>query len=147
MQNAPPMPTRRSPSRPPPGQPAPAAPGQPARRPGDGPERWVADAGDAAQAVLMIPADARRQRRFEVSCAMTVALREAQPGAWHELTVLAGGTQQWQRREPTRNPGAWDGLDYRFSCSVPVGQALRIVASVSTQGSRRRSLRVEADEI
>lgn len=110
------------------------------------PERWVTDAGDAAQAVLVIPADARRQRRFEISCAMTVALRDAQPGAWHQMTVEAGGTRQWQRREPTRNPGAWDGLDYRFTRSVPVGQALRIVVSVATQGGRRRSLVIEAEE-
>jgi hypothetical protein len=111
------------------------------------PERWRVDAGDAAQAVLTIPADARRERRFEIGCAMTVALREAQPGAWHQMTVLAGGAQQWQRREPTHNPGAFDGLDYRFSRIVPVGQALRIVVSVAAQGGRRRSLVVEADEV
>ncbi len=111
------------------------------------PERWAIDAGDAAQAVLTIPADARRERRFEISCAMTVGLREPQPGAWHQMTVQAGGAQQWQRRVPTQNPGAWDGLDYRFTRTVPVGQALRLVVSVACQGGRRRSLQVEAEEI
>lgn len=111
------------------------------------PERWAVDAGDAAQAVLTIPADARRERRFEIGCAMTVGLREPQPGAWHQMTVLAGGAQQWQRRVPTQNPGAWDGLDYRFTRTVPVGQALRLVVSVACQGGRRRSLKVEAEEM
>jgi hypothetical protein len=115
------------------------------------PEHWLIDAGDAAQAVLTIPADAKRQRRFEISCAMTVALREdrseAEGAAWHQMTVQAGGTQQWQRRVVTQNPGAWDGLDYRFTHSVPVGRALRLVVSVACQGSRRRSVKVEAEEI
>ncbi len=111
------------------------------------PERWAVDVGDAPQAVLTIPADAKRQRRFEISCAMTVQLRQAQPGAWHQMTVQAGGTQQWQRRVDTASPGTWDGLDYRFTRSVPVGQALRIVVSVATQGGRRRSLKVDAEEI
>ncbi len=118
-----------------------AEPAQPAK-----PEHWQVDAGDAAQAVLTIPADARRERRFEISCAMTVGLREPQPGAWHQMTVLAGGAQQWQRRVPTQNPGAWDGLDYRFTRTVPVGQALRLVVSVACDGGRRRSLKVEAEE-
>jgi hypothetical protein len=119
---------------------------RPSSAPSPKPERWAVDAGEAAQAVLTIPADAKRERRFEISCAMTVSLREAQPGAWHQMTVQAGGSQQWQRREPTQNPGAWDGLDYRFTRTVPVGQALRLVVSVACQGGRRRSLKVEAEE-
>jgi hypothetical protein len=110
------------------------------------PERWSAAAGDAATVTLLIPADARRERRFEIACAITVALREPAPGAWHQMTVLANGTQQWQRREPTHNPGAYDGLDYRFSRSVPVGQALRVQVSVASHGASRRSLVIEAEE-
>lgn len=110
-------------------------------------EHWAVDAGDAPQAVLSIPADARRERRFEISCAMTVALREPSSSAWHQLTVQADGAQQWQRRVPTQNPGAWDGLDYRFTRTVPMGRALRLVVSVACQGVRRRSLKVEAEEI
>jgi hypothetical protein len=36
------------------------------------PERWASDVGDAAEAVLDIPPDLRRERRFEISCAMTL---------------------------------------------------------------------------
>ena len=111
------------------------------------PERWTLSAGDAATATLTIPADARRERRFEIACAATVALPAEAPGGWHQMTVQANGARQWQRRLPTQNPGAWDGLDYRFSRSVPVGQALRITVAVACQGARRRSLVVEADEV
>jgi hypothetical protein len=126
----------------------PAQPAQPqSNMPSPPPEHWSVDAGDAAQATLVIPADARRQRRFEISTTMTVGLREPAAGAWHQMTVLANGTQQWQRREATHNPGAFDGLDYRFSRSVPVGQTLRVVVSVVCQGGRRRRLVVEAEEV
>ncbi|MDE2370115.1 MAG: hypothetical protein KGN16_14185 [Burkholderiales bacterium] len=112
------------------------------------PERWAITAGDAATATLIIPADARRERRFEIACAMTVALAAgADDGAWHQMTVQADGTEQWRRRVATANPGAWDGLDYRFSRSVAVGRALRITVAVACQGARRRSLVIEADEI
>jgi len=119
------------------------------------PERWALAAGDAAHAVLTIPADARRERRFEIACAATCAVPpavgRAEPGgddgaAWLQLTVQANGVQQWRRREPAHNPGQFDGLDYRFSRSVPVGQALRITAAVAGQGVRRRTLVIEADE-
>ncbi len=121
---------------------APAAPDLERR-----PERWSITAGDAATATLLIPADARRERRFEIACAATVQLREPAPGAWHQMTVLADGAQQWQRREPTHSPGAFDGLDFRFSRTVPVGQALRVQVSVATHKAQRRSLVIEADEI
>ncbi len=110
------------------------------------PERWTVNAADAAQASLVIPADARRERRFELACAMTVGLAETHPAAWHQMTVLANGVQQWSRRVATHNPGAFDGLDYRFARTVPVGQSLRVVVSVACQGGRRRSLVIEADE-
>ena len=108
------------------------------------PERWTVDAGDAAEAQLVIPADARRERRFEIACAITVTAPADPTAAWHQMTVQANGTRQWQRRVPTHGP--WDGLDYRFSRSVPVGQALRVTVSVACQGGRRRSLVVEAEE-
>jgi hypothetical protein len=111
------------------------------------PEHWSLQAGDAASATLTIPADARRERRFEIACAITVAAPAELHGAWHPMTVQANGSQQWRRREPTHNPGAWDGMDYRFSRSVPVGQALRVTVAVACQGARRRTLVIEADEI
>ncbi len=108
------------------------------------PERWFVDAGDAALAQLLIPPDAFRERRFEISCAMTVRRIEDAGTAWHRLTVLADGLQQWQRRVDT-HPGI-DGLDYRFERTVPPGQALRIGVEVACAGAVRRSLLVEADE-
>lgn len=65
---------------------------------------------------------------------------------WLQVTVQANGTQLWQRRVTAHNPGAWDGLDYRFSRSVPVGQTLKVQVSVTGQGVRRRSMDIEADE-
>lgn len=111
------------------------------------PERWHIDAGDATTATLVIPADARRERRFEIACAVTVAVPSGAGEPWLQITVLANGTQQWRRRAPAHNPGAWDGLDCRFARSVPVGQALRITVAVAGQGVRRRSLVIEADEV
>ena len=112
------------------------------------PERWAAQAADAASATLTIPADLRRERRFEIACAVTVNVpADASNSAWLQVTVQANGTQLWRRRTPAHNPGAWDGLDYRFSRSVPVGQTLRVTVSVAGQGVRRHSLDIEADEV
>ena len=110
-------------------------------------ERWSLSAGDAPSAVLSIPADARRERRFEIAVAATVGVPEEHASAWLQLTVLANGVQQWRRRVPAHNPAEFDGLDYRFARSVPVGQALRIGVAVAGQGVRRRSLVIEADEV
>ena len=111
------------------------------------PERWHIDAGDAATATLVIPADARRERRFEIACAATVHVPATAVDPALQMSVLANGAQQWRRRAPAHNTGAWDGLDYRFARSVPVGQALRITVAVAGSGVRRRSLVIEADEV
>jgi hypothetical protein len=113
------------------------------------PERWALKAGDATTATLLIPADLKRERHFEIACAITVAVPEepAGPAPWLQMTVLADGAQQWQRRLPAQNPGEFDGLDLRFSRSVPVGKPLRVTVSVAGQGVRRRTLHIEADEI
>ena len=112
------------------------------------PERWALAAGDAATATLHIPADAQRERRFEIACAVTVAVpADAPPAAWLQLAVVANGAQQWRRRLPAHNRGAFDGLDYRFSRSVPVGQALHITVAVAGAGVRRQTLVIEADEL
>ena len=110
------------------------------------PEHWSLAAGDAATATLNIPADAKRQRRFEIACAVTVGVPEDAPGAWLQMTVQANGAEQWKRRVAAHNPGAYDGLDYRFARSVPVAQALRITVTVAGAGVRRRTLLIEADE-
>ena len=110
------------------------------------PERWALSAGDAATATLVIPADAARDRQFEIACAITVAVPVGGPKAWHQMTVQANGVQQWRRRLDSQNPGEWDGMDYRFRQVVPVGKALRVTVSVAGGGVRRRSLTIEADE-
>jgi hypothetical protein len=48
----------------------------------------------------------------EIACAITVAVPEepAGPAPWLQMTVLADGAQQWQRRLPAQNPGEFDGL-------------------------------------
>lgn len=113
--------------------------------PGRQAERWSLDAGDAGLATLLVPADSHRERRFEISCAMTVR-RVADTGdAWHQLTVMADGLRQWQRRVQTH--AGSDGLDYRFERSVPPGKALRIGAEVTAEGAIPSSLSIEADEV
>ncbi|MFY7856167.1 MAG: hypothetical protein ACOVQT_08510 [Rubrivivax sp.] len=142
------MPTKR-PAAPPPAPSKPTALAAPRR-----PERWSVDAGDAALATLVLPADAHRERRFEIACAMTVRVPAAPARSgqamWHEMTVHANGEQQWQRRVPTHaepEDEGWDGLDVRFVRVVPVGRALKVVAKVAGAGVQRRSLVVEADEL
>ena len=110
------------------------------------PEHWQLSVGDAGTATLTIPADARRERRFEIACAITVAVPADAAAPWHQMTVQANGSKQWTRREASHNAGAWDGLDYRFRRSVPAGQVLRVTVAVAGHGVRRRSLVIEADE-
>lgn len=121
----------------------PAAPAAPL----PAPERWALDAGDAASAVLLIPADAKRERRFEIACAVTVAVPADAAEPWLQVTVHADGEQQWRRRVPAHNPGETDGLDFRFRRAVPVGRALRVTVAVAGGGVRRRRLVIEADEL
>ena len=111
------------------------------------PERWTMQGGDAATATLVVAPHAHRERRFEIACAITVGVSADSPEPWHAMTVLANGTQQWRRQSPSHNPGAWDGLDYRFARSVPVGQTLRITVTSAGKGVRRRTLTIEADEV
>ena len=113
---------------------------------GAAPERWRLDAGDAAEAVLNIPPDAGRERRFDIACAVTVQGGDDLAGAWHEMTVLVNGQLQWQRRIVSSNPGSSDGLDVHFCRSVPVGESLRLVVRSRSHGVRRQRLLIEADE-
>ena len=113
---------------------------------GAGPERWQLDAGDATEAVLSIPPDAARERRFDIACAFTVRCGDDLAGAWHEMTVLANGARQWQRRIASSNPSSVDGLDLHFRRTVPVGEGLRLVVRVAQHGVHRQRLLIEADE-
>jgi len=108
------------------------------------PERWSADAGEGDVCRLDIPADAVRERRFEVACLFVVA----HPGAGtarHGLAVAVDGAREWSREIETHD-GATDTLDVRFRRTVPAGRALRIVATGSVQRARRVRLTVSADE-
>jgi hypothetical protein len=114
--------------------------------PSDKPERWRVEATGAALVRLDIPPHASRQRVFDISCALTVRLREDRCDAWHRMTVQAEGRREWERREPTRNPGATDGLEMHFRRVVPVGEALRLLVSAESHGCQRVSLVIEAEE-
>ncbi|MDT7838258.1 hypothetical protein [Aquabacterium sp. OR-4] len=111
------------------------------------PERWAIDAGDAGEALLDIPPDAHRDRRFEVAVALTVRCPAELHGAWHELQILANGHQQWRRRIDSSNPGQTDGLDYRFARTVPLGEPLRVLAKVAVRGVGRERVVIEAEEL
>lgn len=111
------------------------------------PERWALDAGDAAEALLDIPPDAQRDRRFEIAIALSVRCPADLDGAWLELQVLANGKQQWRRRIDASNPGQSDGLDYRFARTVAAGEPLRVLAKVAVRGVRRERVVVEAEEL
>lgn len=111
-------------------------------------ERYRCDAGDAAEAQLVIPADAVHDRRFEVACQVQLRCAELAPDAWHEMAVYANGALQWRRRVPTHNPGSFDGLDYRFATTVPVGQSLKVLVRVQAKGGARRDrLQIEAEAL
>lgn len=112
-----------------------------ARRPA---EHWHVDAGEADVALLDIPPDAQRERRFEVTCAFVVE-SAGDPAARHGLRVLVDGRQQWSRTVPTHEGGR-DSLDVQFASVVPVGVALRITALASAEGGRRVSLTIVAEE-
>lgn len=109
-------------------------------------EQWSIHAGDRAIAVLDIPADATRQRRFEIACAMTVQALDKSESPWHELRVYCDGQLQWQRRVATQQPAPFDGLDFRFQLSIGTGRRARIQAESHCQGARRLQLQIDAEE-
>lgn len=109
-------------------------------------ERWARDAGDAAEAVLDIPPDLRRERRFEINCSMTVRCPDDLSGAWHELAVLANGALQWRRRIASNSPGSLDSLDYRFTRDLAVGESLRVVLRCANRVVTRERLVIEAEQ-
>lgn len=108
------------------------------------PEQWLRNAGTADVAVLAIPPDAHRDRRFDVFCRFVVASKGED--ARHGMRVEVNGAQEWSRQVPTENPGHTDSLDYRFRRDVPAGQALRVVVKTQVQRSARVELSIEAEE-
>lgn len=116
----------------------PTAPGRP--------EHWELEVGASDVAQLTIPADAQRERVFEIACSMVVRRLDSAAEPWHEMRVTVDGALEWSRRIPTANPGSTDTLDYRFRRTAGVGQPLRLTVHSRVQGAQRVALRIEADE-
>jgi hypothetical protein len=124
----------------PPSTPAPGAPTE--RRP----EHWSADAGHRDVVKLDIPADALRERRFEIYVRLVAANPAGRPGASHALRVLVDGALEWERSAPTPADGP-DSLDLRLARTVPVGRPLRLNATCAVRGGAQRvALSISADE-
>jgi len=111
------------------------------------PERWALRVDDTADALLVIPPDAVRERCFDIACALTVRCGDDMSGAWHGLAVHINGTVQWQRRITSSNPGSRDGLDVHLRATVPVGEALKLLARAEARGVAISRLEIEADEV
>jgi len=109
------------------------------------PERWSADSGQRDVAKLDIPADAQRERQFEIFCHLVVSNKTGRTDATHGLRVLVNGALEWERSLPTQTEGN-DSLDLRLRRSVPVGQPLRVTATCELRGAQRVSLTITADE-
>jgi hypothetical protein len=107
------------------------------------PELWSADSGNRDVARLDIPADARRERSFEIFCRLVVG--SGRCDATHGMRVLVNGAVEWARTVPTHADGQ-DSLELRLRRTVPVGQPLRLTASCELHGAVRLSLSVSAEE-
>ena len=108
-------------------------------------ERWVADSGARDVVRLDIPADAQRERTFEIYVRLLVANRSGRGDATHALRVLVDGALEWSRSAPTHPDGS-DSLDLRLRRSVPPGQPLRLSATCELRGAQRVRLSIEAEE-
>jgi hypothetical protein len=109
------------------------------------PEHWSADSGHRDVVRLDIPADAQRERRFEVFVRLVVANKAARSDATHAMKVLVDGALEWSRSAST-HPEGTDSLDLRLRRVVPVGRPLRLSATCELRGSQRVSLSISAEE-
>ena len=109
------------------------------------PERWSADSGHRDVVKLDIPADAQRERRFEVYIRLQVTNKTARADATHALRVLVDGALEWSRSARTHTDGP-DSLELRLRRTVPVGRPLRISATCELRGSMRAGLTIAAEE-
>lgn len=112
---------------------------------GQGPERWSASAGARDVVRLDIPADAQRERTFEIFCRLVVSNKAGRTDATHAMRVLVDGALEWSRSMPTHANGE-DSLDLRLRRSVPVGRPLRLTATCELRGAQRVSLSISAEE-
>lgn len=106
------------------------------------PEHWSAEAGARDVVRLDIPADALRDRSFEID--VRLAVRTARSDATHAMRVLVDGALEWSRSAPT-HPGG-DSLDLRLRRHVPAGRPLRLTATCELKGAVRTALSISADE-
>jgi len=115
------------------------------RPPPASPERWSADSGSRDVVRLDIPADALRERTFEIFVRLVVANKAHRHDATHALRVLVDGALEWSRSAATHVDGS-DSLDLRLRRSVPVGRPLRLVVQSKVHGVQRRALTISADQ-
>jgi hypothetical protein len=108
-------------------------------------ERWSADSGQRDVARLDIPADALRERSFEIFIRLVVGNKAARTDATHGLRVLVDGALEWARSVPTQTDGS-DSLDLRLRRTVPIGRPLRLTATCELRGAQRLSLSISAEE-
>lgn len=109
------------------------------------PERWSANSGSRDVVRLDIPADALRERRFEIFVRMVVANKAGRGDATHALRVLVDGALEWSRSAPTHTDGS-DSLDLRLRRTVPPGRPLRLSATCDLRGAQRVRLSIDAEE-
>jgi hypothetical protein len=109
------------------------------------PEHWSVQARGPDVARLEIPADAHRERSFEIYCRLVAAAQSGRADATHGMRLLVNGALEWSRTAATPEHGA-DSLELRLRRTVPVGQALRLVATCELRGASRLSLSITADE-
>ena len=109
-------------------------------------EHWSADAGHRDVVKLDIPADAARERRFEIYVRVVAANPPAPTQATHPQRVLVDGALEWSRSAPTPVDGP-DSLELRLARTVPVGRPLRLNATCAVRGGAQRvALSITADE-
>ena len=108
-------------------------------------ERWSVQAGPRDVARLDIPADAQRDRNFEINCQLVAVAQPGRRDALLGLRLLIDGALQWSRSVPTAEGGP-DGLDVRVRRHLPVGQALRLVATCELHHASRIGLSITAEE-
>ena len=108
-------------------------------------ERWSADSGHRDVVKLDIPADAQRERTFEIFVRLQVANKAGRSDATHAMRVLVDGALEWSRSAATHADGA-DSMDLRLRRTVPVGRPLRLSATCELRGSQRVGFSISAEE-
>jgi hypothetical protein len=109
------------------------------------PEHWSADSGHRDVAKLDIPADAHRERSFEIFCSLVVVNRAGRADATHGMRVLVDGALEWSRSVASQPEGN-DSLELRLHRTVPAGRPLRVTTSCELRGTQRVSLKISAEE-